>query len=951
MSFIQLSSSDITTVPTEVNKTWEYTYCELINGNELTVYKGKNSQIPFNSSVDLRSHDLYERLIYHSINQVYYNQIPKSISEEYSLLGDIITLDSNFYNNPTYAGIIRNFPTSSTAVITVLRFKKDLIGSLISPKSFKLTSSTYNIIDDGKGNIIDISLATPLHIGNIFYESGIIVITLPQYQSVFPGNPIAYNDKIEFYYNQPDKVYDPLANDSIFNYIPGSLTIINPDEYISVVNDKIVILSNIPATRKYYYTYKVSSTECGSIISNQGEITVIISTNSAVFDFNVEAIQDFCSFNFVATYKEDNGFNFFVESLATFCKFTGVVEDVTGLCDFILDAIDNDLYCYFDLDIEGTDILPTPTPTRTPTPTPTKSPLVSGSPLPTVTPTRTPTPTTTTTQTTTPTPTPTKSNPNMCTAGPLFYTPNKFEYIRNSGLQFNFTHTGVTSLKWVLKNLQGVTILQGVVSAAFTSGLFDSAFVSFSGILPYGSYKFSISGNNCNSNPDETDIDIIEEQITPTPTPTPSETPNYPTPTPTRSPIPVGACKTYKVRGNNSSGSPSVVSYIDCNGSSTQSGLVNFGTEIFVCSISVPTPISGYWGGATGLVTLWNSSGCNTTPDVSPTPTPTPDTRCKTYKVVGVLTNTQKTVYQYTDCNGTVTQTYWLDLGEELTLCSKTLPVSIAGNWGPAVQGTIYTLNENGCDVVVPTPTPTPTVTSSPTPTETPPPNGISSNAVILNSNNSSEVFSYEPQNNTSKSLFTANISFSADIAHTETKLWVYDNTIVEYNITLNPFTQSQNKVYTIVGAIGRLGAGLCAANDTTLYSCYSSVQRIALSGTTATVTKQFDLPANSYCTGDLIYDTTNQLFAISYYTQDGATYTFKIGIFNSTGTLLRSAVVPSQTIYGIYQYNGITYIIDSAGAQWTINLSTLITTPSTSLNRSVAGASQLPSKISIPLV
>ena len=48
----------------------------------------------------------------------------------------------------------------------------------------------------------------------------------------------------------------------------------------------------------------------------------------------------------------------------------------------------------------------------------------------------------------------------------------------------------------------------------------------------------------------------------------------------------------------------------------------------------------------------------------------------------------------------------------------------------------------------------------------------------------------------------------SADIAHTSTKMWMYDFGITEYNITLNPWSVTQNRVISLP-SIFSIGAGL----------------------------------------------------------------------------------------------------------------------------------------------
>lgn len=860
MSFNQLGSSDIQTIATEVNKPWELSYCELINNGALKIYRGKNIQTPFNPNIDLRSHDVYERLIYHSINQIYYNQIDKSITTEFDVLGDI-TFDNDYYKKPEYAGIVRNFPTDANAGIIVLKFNKDIVGDLIKPKTFRLTSINYDIYDDGNGNVYNLIVNNKLLIGNIFYETGIVVITNPAYLTLFHTSAIAYNDTSVFLYNQPVKEIFPLANDSYTDYIQNSLVILNPDQYISVVNDKVVYTSQVIGTKVYYYQYQTYFNQCGALPSSVGQITIINYNKSGVFDYEISTTENYCNFDAeIVRSIDDDSFDYVLEILREACAFNATVTDISSLCGFILNVTENDSFCGFELNayLIG-DIIPTPTPTPTISLTPSVTPSLSVStsvgitPTPTRTSTSTPTPTPTKssavvsstptpTPTRTPTPTPTRSSSNICQNGPKFFGP--LTNLSSTGTDVSYSHIGVSSVKWKIIDYNNPLniILSGTESPFFTSGLFDQIRVNYSGIV--GIYKLRIEGGNCNSIPDEIDINIPGGATpTPTPTSTPGATPT-PTPTPTRSPLAV--CKTYRI-------SPKPfniykVRYIDCNGNSQ---LASGGSDanpvvFYLCSLVEPANE----GTSNALISLYDGNGCN--------PVPT---------------------------------------------------------------------------------TPTPTATPTPTPSRL----AVSNTAVIMNSLVSGTVYSFEPSTGQLRTLF--NGANGSDIAHTANKLFINNfSEVWVYNITLNPFTQTEVGAYTY--ASNANGAGLCAINDNTILMCGRQISQLTFgSGTVATTTTWFTLPNDSYCTGDIMYDVTNERMVISYSNSSGD----YIGVFTKTGTLLRSATAPAGQIFGIYQYAGVTYLVNGDGRQWILNLSTLATTPTTTLNVQMAGASQLPSQISIP--
>lgn len=229
----------------------------------------------------------------------------------------------------------------------------------------------------------------------------------------------------------------------------------------------------------------------------------------------------------------------------------------------------------------------------------------------------------------------------------------------------------------------------------------------------------------------------------------------------------------------------------------------------------------------------------------------------------------------------------------------------------------------------------------------------ITNQAVIVNSLSNGNIYSYEPSSNALTLLF-ASAEPSFDIAHTANKLWVYHTLFVEsvpksriyeYNITLNPFTQVAGNTYDV--ALATDGPGLCASSNTQLFMAGTRMTEINISGTTATETVLFTL-ANLYrCTGDLIYDSNTQLFIMSYHNSNIPDY--RIGVFNRSGTIIRSAVAPTESIFGIYQYLGTTYVIAGNGDTYTLNLTTLATTPVGNIGASIAGASQIPGQISIP--
>jgi hypothetical protein len=99
------------------------------------------------------------------------------------------------------------------------------------------------------------------------------------------------------------------------------------------------------------------------------------------------------------------------------------------------------------------------------------------------------------------------------------------------------------------------------------------------------------------------------------------------------------------------------------------------------------------------------------------------------------------------------------------------------------------------------TPSPTPT----PTPTPTPNTPIVPQCSIIVNTD-ANDVYSYVYQTNNSTLLnpyFDTPLPLvSDDVAHTNSKLWLYDgNFIYDYNITLSPFSGVFNRQYSILSS------------------------------------------------------------------------------------------------------------------------------------------------------
>jgi hypothetical protein len=191
-SFKKLSRSDVSVVPYYANKQWNLYFEGSPTSSEyITIYRGVNIPGDFNI-YEPKSRDQYERLIYAQINHLFYQTYTSSLNT--SSLANSIYYESASEQRPTSsyfiyndnANIIQNYPTGVNAEIRVLAINQSIYGNKVLPYSFELSSSVYDIIDDGYGNVFDKAGGNNVHVGNIYYAHGLVIITAPDYQSIFP---------------------------------------------------------------------------------------------------------------------------------------------------------------------------------------------------------------------------------------------------------------------------------------------------------------------------------------------------------------------------------------------------------------------------------------------------------------------------------------------------------------------------------------------------------------------------------------------------------------------------------------------------------------------------------------------------------------------------------------------------------------------------------------------
>ena len=290
-SFKKLSKSDVTFVPYYANKQWSLTYCPYPTSSEyLTIYNGTNLTGSFSSDGDPVTEGQYDRLVYSQINQLFYQKYTTQLNT--SSLANSIYYESASQQRPTQsyfiyndsAKLVENFPTGAMEGIRVLAINQGLYGDKVLPNHFRLSSSAYNITDDGYGNLYDYS-SSITHVGNLFYAHGLGIITNQDYQYIFPLPPIAKNDYGSFLTTDSPKTISASLNDYArsgtlnTSSLAFSGSTSGPGySWATGSNGTIVLTTIIAGTYSVYYTIgaDIASSCAVQLRSNKAKVTAVV---------------------------------------------------------------------------------------------------------------------------------------------------------------------------------------------------------------------------------------------------------------------------------------------------------------------------------------------------------------------------------------------------------------------------------------------------------------------------------------------------------------------------------------------------------------------------------------------------------------------------------------------------------------------------------------------------
>ena len=196
-----LTNKDVIITPFIVNKQFTSSG-DIPSYNDGNIFTTSGSNTPYPLSGGFQETGSAS-LVYNSIKQLYYgnyledgndglvsNAATASFNPDGTITGPRYTTDYN--NNIQSIDERRYFPTSSGDQIHIVSIPSNKFGNFIKPGSLTLTLTLYKeafdfyiypLEDDGQGNII-VKTATSTtyynvgdHVGNVIYESGVIIIT------------------------------------------------------------------------------------------------------------------------------------------------------------------------------------------------------------------------------------------------------------------------------------------------------------------------------------------------------------------------------------------------------------------------------------------------------------------------------------------------------------------------------------------------------------------------------------------------------------------------------------------------------------------------------------------------------------------------------------------------------------------------------------------------------
>jgi hypothetical protein len=246
----QLHTSDINVTPYTANKQWSFTYSNTPNDGYITYYIGANTS--FSTNGNTTTNGEYKSSIYALVNQLYYQSYTASLdtsslaNSNYYISASSQRATSSYFDYTATNGFISAFPSSSGAVIGLLGISSNLYGNNILPYSIQISSSLVTIVDDGQGNLFDVTFIPAQYVDSYFVDPGYVINQLY----------VSYSYLDPDYFNQ---IFTPTFVGNVF-YSQGNCVFTNSD-YISFISNPIS-----PINIFFRNNYTIQETEVRCIV-------------------------------------------------------------------------------------------------------------------------------------------------------------------------------------------------------------------------------------------------------------------------------------------------------------------------------------------------------------------------------------------------------------------------------------------------------------------------------------------------------------------------------------------------------------------------------------------------------------------------------------------------------------------------------------------------------------
>jgi hypothetical protein len=179
-------TTDVVVSPFNVNKQFSFIGAANLTGSGgIDRYIGKNVTASLWTSGSYPTGQISTQdqiLVYRSVKELYYSNY--LLNDDGSPVGTALfntdgtitgpAYTPNYYNYlSTTLPANRYFPTGSDDIVGVITIPSNMFGEYVKPGSLTLSDGTYDLHDDGNGNVITGSLK----VGDIIYEHGMIILT------------------------------------------------------------------------------------------------------------------------------------------------------------------------------------------------------------------------------------------------------------------------------------------------------------------------------------------------------------------------------------------------------------------------------------------------------------------------------------------------------------------------------------------------------------------------------------------------------------------------------------------------------------------------------------------------------------------------------------------------------------------------------------------------------